>query len=93
MKKTPTFLTHTDTGKFRQAMHDAGYVVASDTQIFNDRHKYNRRLKAWSVNSITFDTSPARVMKLAEELKKQFGTRLLGHYPYAPSSYVVYLDI
>ena len=94
----PKFTTSTNTGKFRQALHDAGFpVVARNSMIYNDARKTSRRLKLWFGEGVV-NAPQAALIKLHVELVKQFGDKLISHGSYTPThsvlnlrSYVVFI--
>lgn len=94
----PKFRVSTDTGKFRQALHDAGFdQAATDGIIYNDPRDGGNRLKLYFARSIV-DASDEQLDKLKACLGEQFGDRLqMSRIHYGASfrgittSYTVYL--
>lgn len=65
----------TDAGRFRIALHDAGF--SATPTIFSDTRKKFRRLKLWFGNYVV-DAPQDRKVKLVDKLIDQFGDRLLA---------------
>jgi len=92
------YRTDTFTGKFRQALADAGFTKQADAgQIFNDKGVTGRRLKLWFGRAVR-EASDDQKMQLDVALKKYFGDDLVSHGAHysdswqgTTTSYVVYL--
>lgn len=77
----------TFTGKFRQALTDAGFTKqAEDGQIFNDKGVTGRRLKLWFGRAVC-EAADEQKMQLDVALKKYFGEDLVSHGAHYSSSW------
>ncbi len=70
-----------DTGLFRAALVEAGFLRTAETLIFNDDSKCHtrRRLKLW-MGTAVFDAPQERQQQLEKGLRKRFGKRILSMY-------------
>lgn len=70
-----------DTGKFRLALSNAGFIGSSRRTIFNDVAKVRgyRRMKLWFAEAL--QAAPQKQQeKLVNEIKSQFGDRFISVY-------------
>lgn len=76
-KVKPLFRANTDTGKFRQALYDAGFQqTAINGTVYNDPRVGGNRLKLYFARSVA-DANTQQMDELNNQLLKQFGDRLL----------------
>lgn len=81
-KQQAKFHVHTDIGKFRQALYNAGFVEQAENGFFfNDKNVDSRRLKLWFAAPV-IDASDDQKKKLEIALQDQFGDSLLSHGVY-----------
>jgi hypothetical protein len=72
----PKFAVHTDAGKLRRAIHQAGYPITAKTgTIFNDKRDFGRRLKMWTRLGQSLANSECNALKNA--ITAEFGDRSL----------------
>lgn len=95
------YRTDTDTGAFRQALYDAGFVDQAERgSIFNDKGQETRRLKLWFARSVV-NAEDWQQQALKAALLKYFGKRLIMCGSYANTwdkrcgrvSYIVRLEL
>lgn len=74
---TTKYNTNSNVGKFRQALHDAGFRhTAKEGGIYSDVRKKFSRLKLYFGSSVD-EASKEMKVKLVSNLIDQFGDRLL----------------